>query len=147
MSEESPLCDVADNNKEKKRELSFDEILPYVGEFGRFQIILLSMFCFALTPMTFHTLIMYFAALNPAWECVPGDSICTTNGTFLADNNARCSMPRESWRYTQPETYSIVTQFDLYCSREWAIHLTTSIFFVGWTVSIYFIMLKPLNGF
>ena len=92
------------------------------------------MFSFAMIPMVFPTLIMFFAAMNPTWECVPGNVICTSNATFPADNHTRCSMPRGAWRYTEPDTFSIVTQFDLSCSRQWMIYLTTSIFFFGWLV-------------
>ena len=135
--EESQLIQA--NSSNGKRQMTFDEILHQIGEFGRFQIITLSMFAFALIPMTSHTLIMYFAALNPPWECTPGDSMCTRNGTFSSDDNTRCSMPRDSWRYTQPTSFSVVTEFDLSCSRQWFIYLTTSIFFFGWLIGSVFI--------
>ena len=48
-------------------------------------------------------------------------------------------MARASWEYTQPDDYSIVTQFDIYCSQEWMIHLTTSIMFIGWIPGAIFL--------
>ena len=116
----------------KRLELNFDQILPYVGEYGRYQATLQAMFCFALIPMTFPTLIMYFAALQPKWQCVPNQKECLLNGTVSASNNQRCNMTRSAWKYAEPDDYSIVTQFDIYCDKDWMIHITTSIMFIGW---------------
>ena len=120
--------------------LSFDEILPYIGEYGRFQNIVQFMFCLAGIPLAFPVLIMYFAALQPKWQCAPGASEeCPYNGTFTSSDNRRCDMAREAWEYTQPDDYSIVTHFDIYCSQEWMIHLTTSIVFIGWIPGAIFL--------
>ena len=114
--------------------VAIDGMLPYIGEFGKFQRILDGVFCIMIVPQTLQVLIMYFAALNPPWRCVNNSTICTFNHTLPSDNTDRCSMPRNEWEYTEPKDYSIVTQFDINCDKEWQIHLSTSIFFVGWAI-------------
>ena len=92
---------------------SIDEILPYVGEFGRYQIVLVSMLSIIILCCGFPILIMYFAGQNPAWKCVNNSTVCNLNGTFESgDDNYefRCSIPRKDWKFTQPKDYSIVTQ-------------------------------------
>ena len=93
-----------------------------------------AIFCIMLLPSTFQVLIMYFAALKPDWRCVDNSTVCTLNGTFSSSNEYRCNIPRSEWEFTQPKEYSIVTEFDIYCDKEWVIQLSTSILFFGWAV-------------
>ena len=53
---------------------------------------------------------------------------------FPVTNDTRCSIPRDSWEYTKPEHFSLVTQFDMDCNRTWIKELLQSIFFVGWAL-------------
>ena len=95
---------------------TIDEILPYVGEFGKYQIMLVAMLSTMILASTFPILIMYFAGQNPAWKCVNNSTVCNLNGTFESgDDNYefRCSIPRKDWQFTQPKDYSIVTQVTL----------------------------------
>ena len=95
---------------------SIDEILPYVGEFGKYQIMMVSMLSTMILASGFPILIMYFAGQNPAWKCVHNSTVCNLNGTFESgDDNYefRCSIPRKDWQFTQPKDYSIVTQVNL----------------------------------
>eukprot|EP00795_Rhopilema_esculentum_P001443 gene1443-15868_t len=95
---------------------SIDEILPYVGEFGKYQIMMVSMLSTMILASGFPILIMYFAGQNPAWKCVHNSTVCSLNGTFESgDDNYefRCSIPRKDWQFTQPKDYSIVTQVNL----------------------------------
>ena len=95
---------------------TIDEILPYVGEFGKYQIMLVAMLSTMILASTFPILIMYFAGQNPAWKCVHNSTVCNLNGTFESgDDNYefRCSIPRKDWQFTQPKDYSIVTQVTL----------------------------------
>ena len=108
------------------------EVIPTFGVFGRFQQLLMSCLYIMIIPSTFSTLIMYFAALSPPWKCASNSSVCLGNGTFTSDNKDRCAMQRSDWEFTEPRDYSIVTQFDVYCDKEWVIYLTTSILFIGW---------------
>ncbi|XP_065064777.1 organic cation transporter protein-like [Rhopilema esculentum] len=119
---------------------SIDEILPYVGEFGRYQIMLVSMLSIIILCCGFPILIMYFAGQNPAWKCVYNSTVCNLNGTFASgDDNYefRCSIPRKDWQFTQPKDYSIVTQFDIYCDTEYMIYLSTSLLFIGWGIGSF----------
>ena len=111
--------------------LNIDGFLRMVGEFGKFQILLDAIFCFMIIPTAFQSLIMYFAALQPEWRCVTNSTLCTLNGTFTSQNELRCQIPRSEWEFTQPKEYSIVTEFDIYCDKDWAIYMSTSIYFIG----------------
>ena len=95
---------------------NLDDILPYVGEIGRYQIILIFLMSLMILVAGFPVLIMFFAGQNPPWQCVTNSTVCTLNGTFKSgDKNykARCSMPRDDWMFTKPKEYSIVTQVKL----------------------------------
>ena len=121
---------------QKSGALSVDELLPFVGEFGKFQKLLVAFYCLAIIPTTFQILIMYFAALDSPWQCTPNSTVCTVNGTFTSSDKhfyeARCSMNRSDWQFTESIDFSIVTKFDIYCENYWLKHMTTSIMFVGW---------------
>ena len=47
------------------------------------------------------TLMMYFVALSPTWECVKNSSVCTTSAHFAFDNDLRCYMNRSDWQFTE----------------------------------------------
>ena len=116
-----------------------NDVIPIVGGFGRFQKLLISCFCIMIIPSTCSILIMYFGALNPSWRCSANSSRCLQNGTFPSENKERCRMHRSDWEFTESHTYSIITQFDIYCDNEWMIYLTTSIFFIGWAFGAVFL--------
>ena len=99
----------------EKEEYDVDEILPFVGEFSRFQIIIEVLLMISIIPYTMPILIMYFAALNSPWRCAANSTMCTfpTNQTFDSSSSqyeARCSMKRSDWEFVQPKDFSIVTQ-------------------------------------
>ena len=92
---------------------NLDDILPYIGELGKYQMILITIMALAILVAGFPVLIMFFAGQNPPWQCVTNSTICKLNGTFKSGENnykARCSMPRSEWQFTKPKDYSIVTQ-------------------------------------
>ena len=104
-----------------KEEYEVDEILPFVGEFGRFQIIVEALLCIAIIPQTLQVLIMYFAAQPSPWKCALGNSTtaCTfpQNQSFSSGNanyTARCKMPRRDWEFVKPKDFSIITQVCLW---------------------------------
>lgn len=126
-----------DNNLLDKKDGMFrniNEVIPVIGPFGKFQKLLTFSFCIMILPATFQILIMYFGALNPDWKCAANSTVCTSNGTFPSSNKDRCSMDRSDWDFDQPIGFSIITQFDIYCDKEWIIHFTTTIFFFAWAV-------------
>ena len=108
--------------------------LLQVGEFGPFQISLQVVLCLMKIPQQMQVLITYFASLTPTWICTDYNSTCATNVTYSAENTTRCLLSRSSWEYTTPLSFSIITEFDLACGREWLAHLSTTITFVGWTM-------------
>lgn len=92
---------------------NLDEILPYIGELGRYQMGLIFIMSLTILIAGFPVLIMFFAGQNPSWQCVTNSTTCTLNGTFKSGDKHyedRCSMPRSSWTFTKPKDYSIVTQ-------------------------------------
>ena len=98
-----------------KKECEVDDILPFVGEFSRFQIIIEILLCIAIIPQTLQVLIMYFAALKSPWRCVANSTSCTfpLNQTFSADSanyDTRCKFSRSDWEFVEPKDFSIVTQ-------------------------------------
>lgn len=114
---------------------SVNDVLPILGGFGRFQHILMAIFSAMIFPSTFSTLIMYFAALKPTWRCAANSTICTIkNETFGNDNRFKCNMDRSDWEFVEPKSFSIQTQFDIYCDEEWLVQLSSSILFVGWGI-------------
>ena len=112
--------------------LDVDDYLGYVGRFGKFQILLLLLFCFIIFPSTYQTLVMSFAGNSPSWRCVsqPNTTFSPSGNTTLAPNatasgtcrvagdikvgddyfDARCKMERSLWKYSKDDDYSIVTQ-------------------------------------
>ena len=125
-----------------------NDALSRVGGFGRFQQLLTACFSIMILPGTFSTLIMYFAALKPDWTCSTegrtNTSTCATLGNenrtfptrFASSDRGRCSLPRNEWEYTEPRSFSIVTQFDIYCDGEW----------VGFNDQKYFLILQTPNA-
>ena len=106
----------------EKKECEVDEILPFVGEFSRFQIVVEILFCIAMMPQTLQILIMYFAALNSPWRCAANSTRCTfprnqTFGSDSADYKARCDMERSDWEFVEPKDFSIVTQVCFDCDQ------------------------------
>lgn len=132
--ETEPLSEQADN----RPEISVDEVFLYIGGFGRFQILLDALFCFISVPMSYQIILMYFLTINPHWSCVDGSTVCTFNGTFPNDDKRRCDMPRTEWKFTEDRDFSIVTEFEVYCGKEWILHLNSSILFAGWGLGAFF---------
>ena len=112
-----------------------DDALPHIGEFGVFQLRLQIILSLMKIPQSYQILVMYFTALNPPWKYTSDthDGMLS-NDTFASINKTRCYLKRDSWQYTTPIHYSVVTTYDLACGKEWMIHLCTSIFFVGWGI-------------
>ncbi len=106
--------EMEEKDSEKYQFEKLDDILPYVGEIGKYQIILLIMFSLMLLAAGFPILIMFFAAQNPPWTCVSNSTICNVTGSFTSKQKEyyakRCDMPRSEWKFTKPKSYSIVTQ-------------------------------------
>jgi len=111
-----------------------EETFPYIGQFGRFQIRLLVILTLMKIPQSAFILMMYFVAMNPSWKCAENSVECSWNHTFSSDDQLRCNMSREAWQYTESKTFSLVTEFDLVCGKEWIIYLCSSVYFLGWAI-------------
>eukprot|EP00794_Sanderia_malayensis_P018705 gene18705-20593_t len=118
-----------------KNVLTIDEILPMIGGFGKFQIILEIVFCIISIPGSMAVLLPYFAQHDPGWRCAINSTICRLDGTITSSNKndfeKRCNMPRSEWQFTQPKDYSVVTQFDLSCEMVFYNLLATSMVFIS----------------
>ena len=114
--------------------LGVDEMLPYVGEFGKYQKLMLLLVSLIYTPIAFHPFLMYFATLVPSWKCQTNSTICLFNGTFTGEDDRRCSLPRNEWTYTEDKLFSVVTQFDMACDELWILSLITFVYFTGWGI-------------
>lgn len=93
--------------------MDVDDVLSYVGNFGRFQISLVALFSFMEFPNGLLIMSPYFVEENPAWKCVKNSSVCRKNGTFSVGQQGyeiRCEMPRDAWSYVKKNDFSIVTQ-------------------------------------
>ena len=99
----------------EKQILEMDEVLPLIGEFGKFQILLEIALCIMITPGSVLVLIPYFAQHNPPWQCVKNSTVCSFQGEISSSSKAkvyeaRCKMPRSEWEFTKPKDYSVITQ-------------------------------------
>lgn len=117
---------------------NIDEALKLIGEFGRCQIWVLAILCALMIPATFQYLITYFIAHSPPWRCKENSTTCLIKGIIKSSSyenySIRCNISRSEWEFTEPDDYSIVTQFNLYCEREHLIFIATSLFFVGMAI-------------
>ncbi len=99
---------------EENAPLTMDEILPLIGEFSKYQILLQIFFCVAIVPGSMAKLLAYFVQHDPGWQCVSNSTVCTLNGTITSSNQQykdRCSMPRSEWQFAvSDKEYSVVTQ-------------------------------------
>ena len=107
--------------------LRIDEILPYIDEFGKFQIVFNAILCLLKIPTGNALMMPYFTHKNPPWRCITGsNSNCNLNGTFSPSSKDylyRCRIPRSDWEYTQAKDYSVVTQV---CTQSFSVCLHNS---------------------
>ena len=90
--------------------MGIDQILVYIGEFGRFQIILEIIACLLQIPYTLMILLPYFTQDSPSWKCVSNSTVCNVTGELASSDKLRCQIPRSEWEYSMPKDYSIVTE-------------------------------------
>ena len=124
--------------EEKQTPRSIDEMLLLVGEYGRFQKIINVMFSIIAFPSAYQLMISYFAFVEPSWKCIK-NTTCQLNGTYEFKDKRHCHYNRSDWEYVEPKYYSIVTEFDLQCDREFMVELTTSTLFIGWLCGAIFL--------
>ena len=129
-------------------EVGIDDAINLSGSFGRFQIILNVVMFLVYVFNASHMVLLYFVADDPAWSCVHQntstfceehtDAVIPKTSIYFSE---RCKMNRSSWKFTNHELYSIVTEFDLVCGNEWLGSLANSALFIGWAIA------GPIGGY
>ena len=123
--------------------MEIDEILHLVGNLGRFQLALITLFCLMEFPNGLLIMSTYFTEENPAWQCATNSSMCNMNGTFSVGDSgyrSRCSMPRSAWEFVKPKEFSVVTQVgESYISFTTCIALDANIPSTEFTYRFYFL--------
>ena len=129
-------------------EVGIDDAINLSGSFGRFQIILNVVMFLVYVFNTSHMVLLYFVADGPAWSCVHRNTstFCEEHtGAVIPKTSIyfseRCKMNRSSWKFTNHELYSIVTEFDLVCGNQWLGSLANSALFIGWAIA------GPIGGY
>ncbi|XP_028398773.1 solute carrier family 22 member 5-like [Dendronephthya gigantea] len=116
--------------------LTVDQMLEKIGEFYKFQWLLLGIFGYAVFALdALPIMIVTFITAEPQWECVGGynTSVCNFTkpiGLTSDDYEARCDMPRDAWRYVDGFT-STVTEYDLVCEKSLLQSVAQSCYWVG----------------
>nr|XP_032825749.1 organic cation transporter protein-like isoform X1 [Petromyzon marinus] len=134
--------------------MNFDDVLKKIGGFGKFQMILYTWICLPHISIAMHMLVSVFAGATPAHFCrdppgghAPVPSATTappTAGESAAANGTerpRCgSRLNESgwqpcatgWDYDRSVfTSTVVTEWDLVCTRSYLNNVGSSIFMLG----------------
>lgn len=136
---ETPVEDGHRPTTVKTTPMSIDDMLRAVGEYGRFQKTINIMFAIIAFPSAYQLMISYFAFDEPSWRCTKNSSWCRLNGTFPFADKRHCQYQRSEWDYVEHRSYSIVTEFDLHCDREYMVELATSTIFIGWMFGATFL--------
>eukprot|EP00201_Polytomella_parva_P022882 CAMPEP_0175043076 /NCGR_PEP_ID=MMETSP0052_2-20121109/2958_1 /TAXON_ID=51329 ORGANISM="Polytomella parva, Strain SAG 63-3" /NCGR_SAMPLE_ID=MMETSP0052_2 /ASSEMBLY_ACC=CAM_ASM_000194 /LENGTH=596 /DNA_ID=CAMNT_0016306039 /DNA_START=194 /DNA_END=1981 /DNA_ORIENTATION=+ len=120
--------------------LSFDDILvKYAGEFGRYQLKLLLISSLMWIPNCLVILFMVFhSSPDPItshyWQCTnSSDTACLSVYSEADPSAGFCTLARSQYEWTH-KSRSILSQFDLVCSRAWQAQLANSIFFFGYLI-------------
>ena len=144
-------------DEDKQKKVTLQEMLRLVGEFQRYQHVVLIVIYLMLIPAKYQIFMMYFATVTPSWKCINNtsnisntiknmsrnirsnlnnnkDSACTFNTTLPNTDKSRCSIPRSHWQYTELTSYSMVTELNVDCDSEWLLHLFSSMVFVGYVI-------------
>ena len=121
---------------------SVEELLPLIGEYGRYQKLLDLVFSFFNLPIAMQILMMTFATITPSWRCQDNNNNnteCVANSSviFPPTDEKRCEYNRTSWEYIEVKEFSLVTQFNIDCNDKWILQLLPSIFFVGWGIGSF----------
>ena len=138
-----------DHSDTEEDELTVDQALVKVGPFGRYQFLILFLCMIFNIGFSFQTLITYYTADDSPWVCrnETTSKFCPY-GPFKEGSalfSKRCKMNRDQWQYVYPKKYSIVTEFDLVCSKEYLKALVTSCFFIGCCIGS--LVAGPLGDF
>jgi len=141
---------------------NIDDILRKAGGFGRYQILVQALSFLIMVTVSHQALDMYFLAEDPAWRCTEPYRRQLNNNLLVEEHNTsqrfckqhpgiiqsdsdlfdkRCELPPNNWEFTvkNPATYSLVTEYKLYCSKSGTLSLAHSAFFIGSSVASLFL--------
>jgi len=120
----TPHCKQLDE-KVFKSEITVDEFLQYVGQLGRFQILVVFTGMLMFFVPAYQAFITVFIAHSPPWMYIKTHSNNVTVNVSEADSynsvdtvyyegqpgfNDRCDLVRSQWHYTLPGSHSIVSE-------------------------------------
>ncbi|XP_061549280.1 organic cation/carnitine transporter 2-like isoform X2 [Phycodurus eques] len=127
----------------------FDRAMAFLGEYGRFQILIMVLLSLTAVPCGYMGVLAVFVADTPAHRCR------TWLNSTLRDPHGVDSGPDSCYRYkvdtnrSEPgepsngtdrcvdgwlfstESYTIVSEWGLVCENAWKVPFSTSMFFVG----------------
>ncbi|GBM01697.1 Solute carrier family 22 member 6 [Araneus ventricosus] len=118
------------------------EMFELIGSFGPWQRNVLLIFVYVNTVGIWQNLAITFFAPNMDFRCVePAQELA--NETIF-DNHCEVSVdnitvPCTKWEYdTSYFSQTIVSEWDLICSREWLVSLAKSVYMLGFLISVVF---------
>ena len=122
------------------KNVTLDEAMDKCG--FRIQFVYQIFFIFVIGFTFYQSLLSVFAGDSPSRQCRTANSseFCRQNygseiGNADVNNTKRCALGRKEWVYTEPKTYSYVTEFDLVCRRNYLSALIGGSFFIGLVIA------------
>ena len=98
-----------DGNNEK----TVDEVLKVIGDFGKYQWILLLMLSYCMMCLGLQALTMTFISNDPGWQCVNNSNVCNFTSVVtptMSHFKKRCDMTSSQWKFPDDAPTSIVTE-------------------------------------
>ncbi|XP_055948852.1 organic cation transporter protein-like isoform X1 [Argiope bruennichi] len=118
------------------------DMFDVIGSFGPWQRNVLLIFVYVNTVGIWQNLAITFFAPNMDFRCVEpaqeiaNETIFDNQCEVFVDNT---SVPCTKWEYdTSYFSQTIVSEWDLICSREWLVSLAKSVYMVGFLISVVF---------
>ncbi|CAH1153783.1 unnamed protein product [Phaedon cochleariae] len=117
-----------------------DAMLSHVGDFGKFQLLLMLFFSLINILSAFHYFGQTFISVVPEYECVfPGNKenvvIDQCELTMFSENSSQYSIPcPNGWNFNKNTTFGyigIIEDLNWVCADDWKPALGQSVFFVG----------------
>ncbi|GFQ77250.1 organic cation transporter-like protein, partial [Trichonephila clavata] len=124
------------------------DFFDIIGSFGRWQLGILLALMYTNIVGIWHNFVIIFMAPNTDFRCIqPLSGQHYSNSSAVVFDN-RCEVPQEAnssilvpcteWEYdTSSTSDTIVSEWDLVCSREWLVSLAKSIYMVGFLLSVF----------
>uniref|UniRef100_A0A3Q2YGU3 Solute carrier family 22 member 5-like n=1 Tax=Hippocampus comes TaxID=109280 RepID=A0A3Q2YGU3_HIPCM len=100
----------------------FDVALAFLGEYGRFQILMMVLLSLTAIPCGYMGMLSVFIADTPTHpDANRSEAVEPSNGTD------RCE---DGWIFST-ESHTIVSEWELVCENAWKVPFSTSVFFIG----------------